>query len=160
MNMSYLSPLDIRLVQSSPSILVQPCDLRPVPTGPICRRPTAIIGRLLSADSRGFKILNMFDRGSRPTITESVVESADSAVESADYWSRPTGNWPSGYGPLDFSLCFQCCLLNVIIVCVGIEINITILLSKYNQPRCLSLPVHDNRISTYTIIRAVMFFSQ
>ena len=30
----------------------------------------------------------MFDRGSRPTITESVVEPADSAVESADYWSR------------------------------------------------------------------------
>ena len=74
-------------------------DLRPVPTGPISRRPTPIVGRLPSADSRGFKILNMFDRASRPTITESVVESADSAVESADYWSRPTGNWPSGYGP-------------------------------------------------------------
>ena len=73
--------------------------LRPVPTGPITRRPTAIVGRLPSAYSRGFKILNMFDRDSRPTITESVVESADSAVESADYWSRPTGNWPSGYGP-------------------------------------------------------------
>ena len=43
----------------------------------------------------------MFDRASRPTITESVVESADSAVEAADYWSRPTGNWPSGYGPLE-----------------------------------------------------------
>ena len=42
----------------------------------------------------------MFDRASRPTITESVEESADSAVESADYWSRPTGNRPSGYGPL------------------------------------------------------------
>ena len=55
---------------------------------------------LPSADSRGFKILNMFDRDSRPTLTESVVESADSAVESADYWSRPTGNWSSGYGPL------------------------------------------------------------
>ena len=41
----------------------------------------------------------MFDRANRPTITESVAESADSAVESADYWSRPTGNWPSGYGP-------------------------------------------------------------
>ena len=36
----------------------------------------------------------------RPTMRESVVESADSAVQSADYWSRPTGNWPSGYGPL------------------------------------------------------------
>ena len=44
----------------------------------------------------------MFDRDSRSTITESVVESADSAVESADYWSRPTGTWPSGYGPLAF----------------------------------------------------------
>ena len=75
--------------------------LRPVPTRPISRRPTAIVGRLPSADSRGFKILNRFDRDSRPTITESVVESADSAVESADYWSRPTGNGPSGYGPLD-----------------------------------------------------------
>ena len=31
---------------------------------------------------------------------ESAEESADSAVESADYWSRPTGNGPSGYGPL------------------------------------------------------------
>ena len=80
-------------------------ELSPVPTGPISRRPTAIVGRLLSADSRGFKILNMFDRGSRPTITESVVESADSAVKSADYWSRPTGNWPSGYGPLQRAGC-------------------------------------------------------
>ena len=42
----------------------------------------------------------MFDRESRPTMRESVVESADSAVQWADYWSRPTGNWPSGYGPL------------------------------------------------------------
>ena len=77
-----------------------PPQLRPVPTGPISRRPTPIVGRLPLADSRGFKILNMFDRASRPTITESVVELTDSAVESADYWSRPTGNWPSGYGPL------------------------------------------------------------
>ena len=73
--------------------------LRAVPTGLISRRLTPIVGRFPSADSRGFKILNMFDRASRPTITESVAESADSAVESADYWSRPTGNWPSGYGP-------------------------------------------------------------
>ena len=36
------------------------------------------------ADSRGFKILNTFDRASRPTIIESAVESADSAVKSAD----------------------------------------------------------------------------
>ena len=46
--------------------------LRPVPTGPISRRPTRIVGRFPSADSWGFKILNMFDRDSRPTITESV----------------------------------------------------------------------------------------
>ena len=59
-------------------------NLRPVPTGPFSRQPTPIVGRFPSADSRGFKILNMFDRASRPTITESVVESADSAVESAD----------------------------------------------------------------------------
>ena len=64
------------------------------------RRPTLIVGRFPSADSGGLKILNMFDRASRPTFTESVVESADSAVESADYWSRLTGNWASGYGPL------------------------------------------------------------
>ena len=73
--------------------------LRAVPTGPISRRPTLIVGRLQSADSSGFKILNMFDRESRPTLRESVVKSADSAVQSADYWSRPTENWPSGYGP-------------------------------------------------------------
>ena len=48
-----------------------------------------------------FKLLNMFDRASRPTITESVVDLADSAVESANYWSRPKGIWPRGYGPLD-----------------------------------------------------------
>ena len=75
--------------------------LRAVPTGPISRRPTRIVGRLQSADSSGFKILNMFDRESRPTMRDSAVESADSAVQSADYWSWPTGNWPSGYGPLE-----------------------------------------------------------
>ena len=74
--------------------------LRAVPTGPISRQPTLIVGRLQAADSSGFKILNMFNRESRPTMRESVVESADSAVQSADYWSRPTGNLPSGYGPL------------------------------------------------------------
>ena len=65
---------------------------RPVPTRPISRRPTQIVGRFQLADSRGLKILSMFDRASRPTITESVVESADFAVESANYWSRPAGN--------------------------------------------------------------------
>ena len=58
--------------------------LRPVPTRPNCRHPIAIVGRFPSDDSRGFRILNMFDMDSRPTITESVVESADSVVESAD----------------------------------------------------------------------------
>ena len=37
-----------------------------------------------SADSRGFKILNMFDMDSRPTIVKSVVESANSGIETAD----------------------------------------------------------------------------
>ena len=58
--------------------------LRPVPTRPILSQATAIVGRFPSADSIGFKILNMFDRESRPTMTESVVESADSGIESAD----------------------------------------------------------------------------
>ena len=39
---------------------------------------------LPAADSRVFKILNMFDRGSQGIITESVVQSADSGIESAD----------------------------------------------------------------------------
>ena len=86
------------------SMLVMHHTLRAVPTWPISRRQTLIIGRLQSADFSGFKILNMFDRESRPTMRESVVKSADSAVESADYWSRPTGNWPSGYGPLEYCL--------------------------------------------------------
>ena len=47
-------------------------------------RPTNADGRFLSADSRGCKILNMFDRASRPTATESVVESANSTAESAE----------------------------------------------------------------------------
>ena len=42
---------------------------------------TNFCGREL-ADYKGFKILNMFDRNSWPTITESVVQSADSVVES------------------------------------------------------------------------------
>ena len=58
--------------------------LRPVPTRPNCRHPTAIVSRFPTADSRGFRILNMFDMDSRPTITESVVESANSVVQSAD----------------------------------------------------------------------------
>ena len=59
-------------------------NLRPVPIGPHSCQLTAIISRFPSADCRGFKILNMFDRVSRPTITKPVVESTDSAVESAD----------------------------------------------------------------------------
>ena len=37
-----------------------------------------------SADSSGFRILNMFNRDGWPTITESVVESADIVVHSVD----------------------------------------------------------------------------
>ena len=50
--------------------MVMDCLLRPVPTGLISRRPTptAIVGRFPSSDSRGFNILNMFDRGKRLTI--------------------------------------------------------------------------------------------
>ena len=55
-----------------------------VPNRPICRRPTRIVGRFLSGDSSTFRILNMFNMDSQPTITESVVESANSAIESAD----------------------------------------------------------------------------
>ena len=40
--------------------------------------------RLLSANSSIFRILNMFDMDSRPTIVKSVVESADSRIESTD----------------------------------------------------------------------------
>ena len=45
--------------------------------------PSIGVGR---RESRGFRILNMFDRGSRPTITESAdfgIESADSTADSA-----------------------------------------------------------------------------
>ena len=56
----------------------------PVPIGLICRLPTPLVVQLLSEDSNGFRILNMFNRESRPIITEGVVESGDSAVELAD----------------------------------------------------------------------------
>ena len=52
-------------------------------TRPICSRPTAKVGRFPSADSRVIKILNMIDRESLPTITESVVQLAYSVVQSA-----------------------------------------------------------------------------
>ena len=65
---------------------------RPIPTWQICSRPSPVVGRFLSADSSGFRILNMFNRGSRPTVTELVVESADSAVESSDYTTKPTAD--------------------------------------------------------------------
>ena len=40
----------------------------------------------------GFKILNMFDSGSRPTITESVVYLADSGIESDDSTANSAAN--------------------------------------------------------------------
>ena len=49
-------------------------DSRPIPTRPICSLPKAIVGRLESADWMGVEILNMFNTGSRLTITKSVVE--------------------------------------------------------------------------------------
>ena len=52
--------------------------LRPVPTRSISSRSTAKVGQLES------EILNMFNTGSRPTITKSMVESADSGIESAN----------------------------------------------------------------------------
>ena len=61
--------------------------LRPLPTG-----LTPIVGCLPSADSRGFKILNMFDRGSRPTIKESTVESVNSSPESANSTANSATN--------------------------------------------------------------------
>ena len=44
-----------------------------------------IVGQFPPANSSRLRILNMFDRESRPTITESMVESADSAIESASF---------------------------------------------------------------------------
>ena len=52
--------------------------IRPVPTRPIWCQPTAVVGLLPLADSRALRILDMFDMGSRPTITKSVVKLAES----------------------------------------------------------------------------------
>ena len=61
-------------------IWTQLSQLRPIPTRPIWSPPTAIVGRLESADWVGVKILNIFDMESRPT----VVKSANSGIELAD----------------------------------------------------------------------------
>ena len=65
---------------------------RPIPTELICSPQTAIGGRLESADWIGVDILNMCNTGSRPTITKSVVESADSGIESADSTTDSAAN--------------------------------------------------------------------
>ena len=52
----------------------------------------AIVGQLESADWVGVEILNMFDMESRPTIVKSVVESADSGIESADFTTDSATN--------------------------------------------------------------------
>ena len=44
------------------------------------------------ADSRGFKILNMFNEASQLTITESAVESADYWIESANSTADSAAN--------------------------------------------------------------------
>ena len=49
-------------------------------TVPACTHQT----QLPSADCSGFRILNIFEMDSRPTIVKSVVESADSGIEWAD----------------------------------------------------------------------------
>ena len=72
-----------------------PYYLRPVPTRPICRLPTAIVSQFPSVDSSGFRILNMFNTASRPTITEFVVEMANSARESADSMANFTADPPA-----------------------------------------------------------------
>ena len=46
--------------------------------------PTAIVNRLESAGWVGVEISNMFDMESWPTIVKSVVESADSGIESGN----------------------------------------------------------------------------
>ena len=48
--------------------------LRLVPTRSISCRPTAIVGRFPLVDSRALRILNMFDRGSRPILLPILVE--------------------------------------------------------------------------------------
>ena len=68
-----------------------PC-LRPIPIRPIWSPPTAIVCQLESADWVGVEILNIFDMESRPTIVKSVVESADSGIESADSTADSTTN--------------------------------------------------------------------
>ena len=50
----------------------------------------AIVGLLESADLICVEILNMFNTGHRPTITISVVESANSGLESADSTANST----------------------------------------------------------------------
>ena len=45
----------------------------------------AIVGLLESTNWIDAEILNIFNRGSRPTVMKSVVESDDSGLESADH---------------------------------------------------------------------------
>ena len=70
---------------------ISACGYRP-DTRSICRRKTPIVGRLLLVDFIVFRILNMFNKESRPTITELVVESADSIAESADSTADSAAN--------------------------------------------------------------------
>ena len=63
--------------------------LRHIPISPIYSRPMALVGRLTSADWIGMEISNMFNTGSWPTIMKSVVNSADSGLELADFNTNP-----------------------------------------------------------------------
>ena len=59
----------------------------------------------MSADYDGFRILNMFNLESRPTITESVVQSADSVVDwtillDSNYNLASIGVWIWALSPI------------------------------------------------------------
>ena len=89
--------------------------LRPVPTGPISRRPTPIISRLYCRVGRFYhRFCN-----SRPTGPIKHVQYFEppgiGRRESADYCSWPAGNGPSGYGPLDIAESAGVCLVGMVL---------------------------------------------
>ena len=73
----------------------------PYPLGRFTIGRSLIVGLFPLADSSGLRISNMFDRESMLTITESVEESADSAVVGRFYYRfycRSCENRPVGTG--------------------------------------------------------------
>ena len=63
--------------------------LRTIPTRTIWHRLTTIVGRFMSADSSGFRILNMLNTDD---YFRTGGKSANSAVESADYMADFTAD--------------------------------------------------------------------